>query len=132
MSQFLLIAAILFIIIHLVYFFRNKTYKKSYFSTALFMKLFFVLCGVTFGFSLLYYALSFEETVIVQDLSAETPVEHSFSNLLYFSGVTILSIGYGDMIPVNTARFFALLQAAIGVLLPTAYFIKALDQSRDE
>ncbi|WP_018932134.1 potassium channel family protein [Gracilibacillus lacisalsi] len=132
MSQFLLIAAILFIIIHLVYFFQNKTYKQSYFSTALFMKLFFVLCGVTFGFALLYYALSFEETVIVQDLSAETPVEHSFSNLLYFSGVTILSIGYGDMIPVNTARFFALLQAAIGVLLPTAYFIKVLDQSRDE
>lgn len=132
MSQFLLIAAILFIIIHLVYFFRNKTYKKSYFSTALFIKLFFVLGGVTFGFALLYYALSFEETVIVHDLSAETPIEHSFSNLLYFSGVTILSIGYGDMIPVNTARFFALLQAAIGVLLPTAYFIKALDQSRDE
>ncbi|QGH33002.1 two pore domain potassium channel family protein [Gracilibacillus salitolerans] len=132
MAQFLLIAAIIFIIVNLIYFFRNKTYKKSYFSTALFMKLFFVLCGVTFGFALLYYALSFGETVIVHDLSTDTPVEHSFSNLLYFSGVTILAVGYGDMIPVNSARFFALIQAAIGVLLPTAYFIKALDQSRDE
>ncbi|WP_208585532.1 hypothetical protein [Gracilibacillus suaedae] len=32
MAQFLLIAAIIFIIVHLIYFFRNKTYKKSYFS----------------------------------------------------------------------------------------------------
>ncbi|MGN8647199.1 ion channel [Gracilibacillus sp. HCP3S3_G5_1] len=131
MSQFLMVAAIIFITVQLMYFFQNKTYKKSYFSTALFKKLFFVLFGITFGFTLLYYALSFQETVVVHEVSDNTPIEHSFTNLLYFSGVTLLSIGYGDMVPVNSARFFALIQAAIGVLLPTAYFMKALDQSKD-
>ncbi|SFL94267.1 potassium channel LctB [Gracilibacillus orientalis] len=132
MSQALIIVATIFIISNVVYFFRNKTYKKSYFSTALFKKLFFVLFGVTFGFALLYYALSFQETVVVQGLSSNNPVEHTFGNLLYFSGVTFLTIGYGDMIPVNSARFFALIQAAIGVLLPAAYFIKAFEQSKDK
>ncbi|MGP4040017.1 ion channel [Gracilibacillus sp. D59] len=130
MSQVLVVAAIIFIIANLLYFFRNKNYQKSYFSTALFKKLFFVMFGVTVGFALLYYALSFQETVVVQELSDNTPIEHSFSNLLYFSGVTILAVGYGDMIPVNSARFFALIQAAIGVLLPAAYFLKALDRSK--
>lgn len=131
MSQFLIVAAIIFITVQLMYFFQNKTYKKSYFSTALFKKLFFVLFGITFGFTLLYYALSFQETVVVHEVSDNTPIEHNFTNLLYFSGVTLLSIGYGDMVPVNSARFFALIQAAIGVLLPTAYFMKALGQSKD-
>ncbi len=85
--------AIIFIVANLIYFFRNKTYKKSSFSTALFMKLFFVLLGITFGFGLLYYALSFQETVVVQSLSDNAPIEHSFGNLLYFSGVTMLSVG---------------------------------------
>ncbi|WP_058305912.1 ion channel [Gracilibacillus massiliensis] len=132
MSNALVFIAIIFIVANLIYFFRNKTYKKSYFSTALFMKLFFVLLGVTFGFGILYYALSFQETVVVQSLSDNTPIKHSFGNLLYFSGVTMLSVGYGDMLPINAARFFALIQAAIGILLPTAYFMKALDHSKDE
>ncbi len=132
MSQALVLIAIIFIVANLFYFFRNKTFKKSYFSTALFMKLFFVLLGTTIGFGVLYYALSFQETVVVQSLADSPPLEHSFGNLLYFSGVTMLSVGYGDMVPVNTARFFSLIQASIGILLPTAYFMKALGQSKNE
>ncbi|MGE7979836.1 potassium channel family protein [Psychrobacillus sp. NPDC093200] len=50
---------------------------------------------------------------------------------IYFSGVTILSVGYGDLVPVGKARFFALIQAAIGLLLPTAFFIRALGEKED-
>lgn len=50
---------------------------------------------------------------------------------LYFSGVTLLSVGYGDLVPVGSARFFALIQAAIGFLLPTAFFIRALGEKGD-
>ncbi|SHN30896.1 ion channel [Gracilibacillus kekensis] len=132
MVNTLVCIAIIFIVANLIYFFRNKTYKKSSFSTALFMKLFFVLLGITFGFGLLYYALSFQETVVVQSLSDNAPIEHSFGNMLYFSGVTMLSVGYGDMLPINAARFFALVQASIGILLPTAYFMKALGKSQDD
>lgn len=132
MAHFFVGAAIIFIGLNLYYFFMNKTYRKSYFSTALFFKLFFVLIGITFGFAVLYYALAQQDTILVESISKREPIDHSFSNLLYFSGVTILSIGYGDMLPVGTARFFSIIEAAIGVLLPTAYFLKALDRSKKE
>ncbi len=129
MSTFLVIAGLLFITVNLGYFLRNKTYNKSNFSTALFLKLFFVLLGVTIGFAILYYALSIDTVILRISSSTGKPAEESFLNLLYFSGVTILSVGYGDLIPVGPTRFFALLEAAIGVLLPTAYFLKALGSS---
>ncbi|MFC3041574.1 ion channel [Virgibacillus xinjiangensis] len=43
--------------------------------------------------------------------------------------VTILSVGYGDLVPVGPARLFALLEAGIGLLLPSAYFMKAISSS---
>ncbi|WP_117149391.1 potassium channel family protein [Paraliobacillus zengyii] len=132
MSQFLVGLAILIIVFNLYYFFNNKAYKKSYFSTVLFMKLFFVLTGVMIGFALLYYALALQDVVLVQTITDKQPIDHNFLNLLYYSGVTLLSVGYGDMLPVGAARFFSLLEAAIGVLLPTAYFIKAIDHSRKD
>lgn len=131
MAQFLIGAAILIISTNLYYFFTNKTYKKSYFSTALFMKLFFVLTGVMVGFALLYYALALQDIVLVKTITDKQPIDHSFWNLLYYSGVTLLSVGYGDMLPIGAARFFSLLEASIGILLPTAYFFKAMDQSKE-
>ncbi|MCZ0704398.1 potassium channel LctB [Natronobacillus azotifigens] len=131
MTQLLLGIATLFIGLNLYYFFMNKTYRKSYFSTALFLKLFFVLCGVLLGFALLYYALSIQEVILVDEANGE-PIQHSFWEMLYFSGVTLLSIGYGDIVPIGVARFFSLIQASIGVLLPTAYFLKAFDHSNQK
>ena len=129
MVDFLIGATILFIVINLVYFFTNKTYQKSYFSTALFLKLFFVLCGVLIGFGVLYYLLSLEGVILVQSLSSRKPIEPTMLNLLYFSGETLVSVGYGDMLPVGVTRLFAVIESMIGILLPTAYFMKALDLS---
>ncbi|WP_261134618.1 ion channel [Bacillus sp. Marseille-Q3570] len=129
MINFLVGATIVFIVINLFYFFTNKTYRKSKFSTALFLKLFIVLCGVLIGFGILYYLLSLKGMILVDNLTDQQPIEPTIWNMLYFSGVTMLSVGYGDMLPVGITRFFALIQAGIGVLLPTAYFMKTFDSS---
>ncbi|MFG6116908.1 potassium channel family protein [Halobacillus sp. MO56] len=129
MANFLFGATIVFIAANRVYFFTNKTYRKSKFSTALFLKLFFVLTGVLVGFAFLYYVLSLNEVVLVENIKSRKPVDPTFPNLLYFSGVTLLTIGYGDIVPIGVARFFAVLESSIGVLLPTAYFMKALVSS---
>lgn len=60
-----------------------------------------------------------------------TPVEPSWQNLLYFSGVTLLSIGFVDILPIGPARWFALIEAAIGILLPTVFFIKSVYEKED-
>ncbi|RDI40938.1 ion channel [Falsibacillus pallidus] len=129
MVNFLIGATILFIAINLVYFFTNKTYRKSYFSTPLFLKLFFVLSMILVGFAAIYYLLSLEGVILVQSLSSRKPIEPTIINVLYFSGETLISVGYGDMLPVGVTRLFAVIESMIGLLLPTAYFMKALDLS---
>lgn len=132
LSGILIGVTLLFLIVNLYYFFTNKSFKNSYFSSILFYKLFFVLVGITLGFACLYYILSFNEVVLrINDPTGE-PADVTFLESLYFSGVTILSVGYGDLVPVGSARFFSLIQASIGLLLPTAYFMKALSSSGEK
>src|SRR5690606_24296049 len=83
---------------------------------------------VTFGFALIYFLLAFNIDVLRLNDESGRKVGEDFWDYLYFSGVTMLSIGYGDMVPVGYARFFAVIQAALGLLLPSAYFVKAFDE----
>lgn len=119
---------IIFLLANLVYFFQDRQYKRSYFQSSLFQKLFFSMIGLTFGFAVLYYLMSFETIVLRVSTEYGRDGGEDFLDYLYFSGVTMLSVGYGDLVPVGAARFFALIQAGIGLLLPTAYFVRALDE----
>jgi Ion channel len=50
----------------------------------------------------------------------------SFSRMLYFSAVTITTVGYGDVVPLTgAARFFAALEATLGIIL-LGLFISSL------
>ncbi len=129
-STFLIGATIVFIAINLYLFFTNKTYRKSTFSSALFLKLVLVMFSMLVGFAVIYYLLSLQDLILVQSLSSMKPIEITFLTLLYFSGETLVSVGYGDMLPVGPARFFAILESLLGILLPTAYFMKSLDLSK--
>jgi potassium channel LctB len=132
LASIVTIGTIIFILVNLIYFFKDKHFKYSYFSTPLFYKLFFVLFSIMIAFAVLYYVLSFENPMLRVSSPSGKPVEHTFLNYLYYSGVTILSVGYGDYIPTGHIRFFALLEAAIGLLLPTAYFMKVLESKGKE
>ncbi|MBR7553955.1 ion channel [Allobacillus sp. GCM10007491] len=131
MTTILIVIALLVIVVNLFYFFTNKSYKKSYFHLALFIKLFFVLSIITVAFALLYYAIGLQGTSLMKN-STNEPVETTFWNTLYYSGVTMLSVGYGDYVPVGISRFFSLIQASLGFLLPTAYFLTALGQKESK
>ncbi|GAB3042461.1 hypothetical protein GCM10027286_00800 [Virgibacillus ainsalahensis] len=54
---------------------------------------------------------------------------------MYFSGVTLLTIGYGDITPIGIGRLIALIQALIGYILPTAFVLRLVQsqqRSRNE
>lgn len=127
-TTILLGLTIVFMIANLYYFFAGGKYKRSYFQASLFQKLFYSMIGITIGFAILYYLLSFQGEVIRVGTEEGRNGGENFLDFLYFSGVTILSVGYGDLVPVGGARFFALIQAGIGLLLPTAFFIRALSE----
>lgn len=127
-STVLIGLALVFLLANLLHFFAGQRYRRSYFQASLFQKLFIAMAGISFGFAVLYYALSLEAPVLRLNDEDGRESDGGFLEYLYFSGVTILSIGYGDLVPVGPARFFAILQAGIGLLLPTAFFVRALHE----
>lgn len=55
---------------------------------------------------------------------------HDILACLYFSSITQLTIGYGDITPVGFGRFLAALQAGLGILLLTTFIGKVLSSMR--
>ncbi len=119
---------ILLMLLNLYYFFTNQQHKESYIHTSLFTKLFLIMIVITFGFALIYYLLAFNNDVLRLNDETGRRAGDDFWDYLYFSGVTMLSIGYGDLVTMGYARFFAVVQAGLGLLLPSAYFVKAFDE----
>lgn len=131
MNTILITVAFLFVGFNIYTFFKKKTFQQTGFDGRLFTHLFISLFGVMIGFAVIYYALSRNDVILVTSLSTMDEVEPTWGNFLYFSGVTLLSIGFGDYLPVGPARIFALIEAAIGVLLPTAFFVKSIYKKED-
>ncbi|ANU11609.1 Ion transport 2 domain-containing protein [Planococcus antarcticus DSM 14505] len=119
---------ILLMLLNLYYFFTNQQHKESFIHMSLFTKLFLVMTAVTFGFAIIYYLLALNNNVLRLNDETGRVAGDDFWDFLYFSGVTMLSVGYGDLVPVGVARFFAVIQAALGLLLPSAYFVKAFGE----
>lgn len=55
----------------------------------------------------------------------------SFFEALYFSGVSFTTLGYGDIIPLGYARFFALTEAFSGIVLMNMFLVALLKKYID-
>ena len=51
---------------------------------------------------------------------------HLVEDIIYFSAVTLLSVGYGDLVPIGIGRIIAIIQALFGFLLPTAFVVTSM------
>src|SRR5690625_2774817 len=76
----------------------NMRLKESRFSSEIFYTLLIIYSIVIIGFGLIYFILSFQQIILVEggelrDVSVIGSLIHSF----YFSCVTLLTIGYGDI-----------------------------------
>ena len=116
----------------------NKKYGKfelrdSRFSSELFWTMLVIYIIVIIGFGLIYFILSFQGIVLVENGELrQVSVLGSVIHSVYFSGVTLLTIGYGDISPIGIGRFFAVTEALIGYVLPTAFVMRLFQtQSRE-
>lgn len=128
MASLLIGAIVVLFVVKFYWFIKHKRYTLTEFSQAMFFRLFFTLFIVFIGFSLIYYGLFLNGHVVVLDTVNNRTISH-FGDYLYFSGVTLLSVGYGDLVPVGVARIFSLLEASLGLLLPSAFFLTAWNNS---
>lgn len=102
----------------------EKGYRMSI-SLELFYTLLVLYFMVIIGFAFLYFITSFYTVTLVE--IGQVPGLSKFEALIrsfYFSGVTMLTIGYGDIIPVGPGRVLAIIQALIGYVLPTCFVLK--------
>jgi potassium channel LctB len=49
---------------------------------------------------------------------------------VYFSAITLFSVGYGDLIPVGWSRLIAIMEATIGYILPAVITVQYLGLMR--
>lgn len=111
-------------------YFRMKL-KESRFSTEIFYALLVIYSIVITGFALIYFILSFQGIVLVEHGELhQVNIIGSLIHSFYFSGVTLLTIGYGDIIPVGIGRFIALIEALLGYILPTAFVLRLVQTRR--
>lgn len=112
--------------------FRFNIEEFSVFSWHHFLLLVWVYLILTIGFSLVYLSLDFLDLPNLQ-IHNETITRGTFSyigNLVYFSLVTMLTVGYGDITPIGIGKLIASIQALIGYLLPAAFLASGFAKAR--
>src|SRR5690625_4635401 len=76
-------------------------------SLEIFYTFIIVYCIFIVGFGLIYFVISLSETILIEN-NRITYASFSYVRQLiislYFSGVTLLTIGYGDITPVGIGR----------------------------
>lgn len=98
------------------------------FSWRHFCVLIFIYVILIIGFTLLYIGLTIlgYSGVGIDNNPLEARLVTDLGNILYFSAMTMLSVGYGDITPIGIGKLIASIQALIGYLLPTAFFVSGI------
>lgn len=92
-----------------------------------------IYATVMAGFGLLYYLLDLKGIWVLSDESMRpsTSSYERMSTSMYFSAITLFSVGYGDIAPVGVGRAIAVFEALVGYTIPAAFVTRAmLDQNR--
>lgn len=119
---------------HFLLFRELKTiHHETTISLEAFFTFIIIYCIFIIGFGLIYFILSFSSIILIEDIPNSYSAVGLFRQLylsIYFSGVTMLTIGYGDIAPIGIGRAVAIVQALFGYVLPTAFVLKLVQLNR--
>jgi potassium channel LctB len=108
--------------------------QEKYLSWESFIYLIFIYSTITLGFGLIYFLLMQDDTVIFHEHG--TPYAGSTLEELqisfYFSGITMFSIGYGDVAPIGIGRMVAIIEGLIGYTIPASFVVRTVIDLRRE
>ncbi|MGG0237825.1 ion channel [Bacillus rhizoplanae] len=102
--------------------------SKRFFSLYNLISLFLIYTTVLIAFALSYVVLE-ESGFLILEEDGKAVTSHSFALLevcLYFSAITLLSVGYGDITPIGIGRWIAIVEALIGYTMPFAFVVRTV------
>jgi potassium channel LctB len=106
----------------------TKFSKKQYISVENVVLLLLIYVTVLMGFGIIYMVLDLNSfPVLNQNGSAFTGgFTDRLESSMYFSAITLLSVGYGDITPIGVGRWVAIVEALIGYTIPMAFVVKTV------
>ncbi|MFG6149647.1 ion channel [Halobacillus sp. B23F22_1] len=112
--------------------FTSLEIEHHMFSFHIFITLVLLYTVVMIGFGLIYASLSVRGVeVFMRTVHHDPPMwGYEISRGIYFSGVTLFTVGYGDLMPIGWGRWIALLEAMIGYTIPAALVAKVWQTSK--
>ncbi|MBS4209115.1 two pore domain potassium channel family protein [Bacillus sp. FJAT-50079] len=92
----------------------------------------FVFLGYTYaiimlGFGLIFLMLKIKGYVVFiepEELASTSWIEQ-LGTSIYLSGITLFSVGYGDIVPVGIGRFLVIVEALLGYTIPAAFVVRS-------
>ncbi len=89
-----------------------------------------IYATVMIGFGLMYIILEMQGYPVLDDGASGSGAEMNFMSRLqtslYFSAVTLFSVGYGEIAPIGIGRFIAVSEALIGYTIPAAFVARTV------
>lgn len=104
---------------------KNRRHFLSLENLVLLMLTYIILL-IGFGFIYTMIEVSGITIIMEGDHEIEPPFLHILGTGMYFSAVTLFSLGYGDVVPIGIGRPLAVLEALIGYLLPAGFVIRTV------
>lgn len=100
--------------------------KMVSFENFLFLAAIYATVMISFG--IMYALLEFNNYAVFDD--DFTPTVNTFlgrlETCLYFSAITLFSVGYGDIAPIGIGRVIAVSEALIGYTIPAAFVARTV------
>jgi potassium channel LctB len=130
-----MLVAVIGIMMSVLLLLKNKpVFHGKQISIRNFFILLLVYMTVAAGFGCIYMSLQLIGVTVLTEGSYEVGGSflHLLEDAMYFSAVTILSVGYGDITPLGIGRPIAMLEAFFGYLLPTAFVVSTVFHLKDK
>jgi potassium channel LctB len=103
-------------------------FQKNFLSFETVILITYLYLSLLIGFGMIY--LIFIQSNLHVLIESGAPISGDYFDKLvtslYFSAVTLFSVGYGDVVPIGIGRFLAVFEALIGYILPAVFLARTV------
>lgn len=108
-------------------------YQNKLLSWESFLYLIFIYSTIFLGFGLVYFIfIQNGYSVLLENGVKVGGLLYSLQASFYFSGLTLFSVGYGDIAPIGIGRVVAIIEALIGYTIPASFVVRTVIDFRKE